>query len=111
MGDLLFNQVIPFIDEEGGGSAPGYLAAIDKVISRLPANAVIIPGHGEVTNLDGLKVFRKYIQDLVDAAKKAKAAGKTKEQFVNEIDFPQYKQWKGYEDRFKQNAEAAYDGA
>ena len=40
-------------------------------------NVVVIPGHGEVTDLAGLKAFRQYIADVVDAAAKAKAAGKS----------------------------------
>ena len=111
MGDLFFHKAFPFIDVKGGGSPNGYLTAIDKVISRIPADATIIPGHGEVTNLDGLKGFRKYLQELNDAAAKAKAAGKSKEAFVKELDFPAYKDWRGYPDRLKENAEVAYDEA
>lgn len=108
MGDLLFYKVIPRIDVEGGGSAKGYLAAIDGVVKKVPSDVTIIPGHGEVTDLVGVKVFVQYIQDLIDTAKKAKGAGKTKEQFLQEVDLPQYKEWTGYDSRFKQNAEAAY---
>lgn len=111
MGDLFFHKIIPLIDAKGGGSAKGYLAAIDKVISRLPADATIIPGHGEITNIDGLKTARKFIQDLNDAAAKAKAAGKSKDAFVNEIDLPAYKEWRGYDTRFKEDAGVAYDEA
>ncbi len=109
MGDMFFHKTIPFIDVEGGGSPKGYLTSLDKVIARVPANVTIIPGHGEVTDLAGLKGFRQYIQDLLDAATKAKAAGKSKEAFVKELDFPQYKDYRGYADRLKQNAEVAYD--
>ena len=108
MGDLFFHKVIPFIDVEGGGSATGYLKAIDLVLSRVPSDVVIIPGHGEVTDVAGLKEFRAYIQQIIELAKAAKAAGKTKEQFVKETDLPAYKEWRGYEDRFKENLEAAY---
>jgi len=111
MGDLFFNKVIPFIDVKGGGSARGYLTAIDKVLSRIPADVQVIPGHGEVTNIDGLKAFRQYIQALNDTAAKAKSAGKSKDDFLKEVDLPAYKDWNGYSDRFKQNAEAAYDEA
>ncbi len=111
MGDMFFNKVIPFIDVKGGGSANGYLTSLDKIMARVPQNVKIIPGHGEVTDLAGLKVFRQYVQDLVDAANKAKAADKSKEDFLKEIDLPAYKEWRGYADRFKDNAAAAYDEA
>jgi len=109
MGDDFFNKVIPFIDVSGGGSARGYLAALDKVIAKVPADAKIIPGHGEVTDLAGLRAFRQYIADVLDAAGKAKAAGKSKEDFVKDVDLPAYKDFGGYKDRFKDNAATAYD--
>ncbi len=109
MGDDFFNKVIPFIDVSGGGSAKGYLAALDKVIAKVPADAKIIPGHGEVTDLAGLRAFRQYIADVLDAAGRAKAAGTSKEDFVKDVDLPAYKDFGGYKDRFKDNAATAYD--
>ena len=109
MGDLFFYKVIPFIDVKAGGSPRGYIDAIDKVIASVPPDVKIIPGHGEVTDLAGLKVFRQYIADVVDAARKAKAAGKSKEEFLKTVDLPAYKSWDGYADRFKDGAAAAWD--
>jgi len=111
MGDDLFHKVIPFIDIAGGGSVKGYLAALDKVVARVPGDAVVIPGHGEVTDVAGIKAFRQYIADLLDAAQKARAAGKSKEDFVKDVDLPAYKDYQGYKDRFKANAGSAYDEA
>jgi cyclase len=111
MGDDLFNRVIPFIDVRGGGSVKGYLAALDKVLARVPADAKVIPGHGEVTDVSGIKAFRQYIADLLEAARKAKAAGKSKEDFVKEAELPAYQDFQGYKDRFKANVASAYDEA
>ena len=109
MGDDFFNKVIPFIDVKGGGSARGYVAALDKVLARVPPDVKVIPGHGEVSDLAGLKAFRQYVADVVDAASKARAAGKSKEDFLKDVDLPAYKDYGGYKDRFKDNAAAAYD--
>jgi glyoxylase-like metal-dependent hydrolase (beta-lactamase superfamily II) len=109
MGDVFFNKVVPFIDIAGGGSVLGYLTAHDAVIGRVPANVTIIPGHGEVTDLAGLRVMRQYIFDILAAARKAKTAGKSKEDFLKEVDLPAYKDYRGYADRFKDNCAAAYD--
>jgi cyclase len=109
MGDLLFNKVIPFIDVEGGGSVRGYLEAYKKVLDRIPPDTRLIAGHGETTDIAGGKVFEKFIQDLLDLASKAHAAGKSKDDFVKEADLPQYKDWNGYADRFKDAAAAAYN--
>ena len=111
MGDLMFNKVIPFIDVKGGGSVRGYVDALDRVASRVPANVTVIPGHGEVTDMAGIKALRQYIVDVLEAAAKAKKAGKSKEDFVKEVDLPAYKDWNGYKDRFKANCGSAYDEA
>lgn len=109
MGDLFFHRVIPFIDIRGGGSVKGYLAALDKVVGRVPADATVIPGHGEVTDVAGLRAFRQYIVDILEAARKAKAAGRSKDDFLKEVDLPAYKDYGGYKDRFKANAGSAWD--
>jgi cyclase len=109
MGDDFFNKVIPFIDVSGGGSAKGYLAALDKVLARVPPDVKVIPGHGDVTDVAGLKAFRQYIVDVIDAAARAKAAGKSKDDFLRDADLPAYKDYGGYKDRFKDNAAAAWD--
>jgi cyclase len=111
MGDLFFHKFIPFIDVGGGGSPHGYLTAIDQVIARVPADVTIIPGHGEVTDLAGLKGFRQYIAEVIDVAQKAKLAGKSKADFLKEVDLPAYKSYNGYDRRFKDNAASAYDEA
>ena len=109
MGDLFVHKVVPFFDVRGGGSPAGYLKALDAVIARVPADVTIIPGHGEVTNLDGVRALRQYVSDVIEAARKARAAGRTKEQFLAEVDLPQYREYQGYADRFKANATAAWD--
>lgn len=109
MGDLFFHKVVPFIDVKSGGSPAGYVKALDAVIARAPADVTVIPGHGEVTNLDGLRGLRQYVADVIGAARKAKASGRTKEQFLAEVDLPAYREYQGYGDRFKANAAAAWD--
>jgi cyclase len=111
MGDLLFHDIVPFIDVNSGGSVRGYLAAIDKVIARVPPDVTIIPGHGQVTDLAGLKAERQFIADVLAAAQAAKSAGKSKEEFLETVDLPAYKAYSGYKDRFKSSCAAAYDEA
>jgi cyclase len=110
MGDLFFNKVVPFIDTASGGSASGYLSAIDQAIAAVPADATVVPGHGEITDIAGLKAFRQYIADVIASAQAAKSSGKTKDQYLAEVDLPAYKDFNGYAQRFKSNASAAWDG-
>ncbi len=110
-GDLGFIKVIPVIDVKGGGSVAGYLAALDKVVARVPADVTIIPGHGEVTDVAGLRTLRQYVVDLLEAAAKAKKAGQSRDDFAKSVELPAYKDWNGYPVRFRSNAAAAWDEA
>ena len=111
MGDVLFHDIVPFIDVKSGGSVRGYLAALDKVIARVPPDVTVIPGHGHVTDLAGLKAERQYIADVLAAAQAAKTAGNSKTDFLKTVDLPAYKAYDGYKDRFKDGCAAAYDEA
>ena len=110
-GDLVWNRVIPFIDVKAGGSPGGYAAALDKVIQRLPPEVKVIPGHGKVMDLPGLRTFRRYIADLLDLAGKARTGGVSREEFLKSADLPAYRDYSGYAERFKDNSAAAYDEA
>jgi glyoxylase-like metal-dependent hydrolase (beta-lactamase superfamily II) len=110
MGDLFFNGWVPFVDVKSGGSPRGYLKALDAVMARVPADVVVIPGHGEVTDLAGLKAARAYMADVVALAEKARASGQSREDFIK-TDVPAYRAYPGYPDRFKDNLGAAYDEA
>jgi glyoxylase-like metal-dependent hydrolase (beta-lactamase superfamily II) len=110
-GDLVWNRVIPFIDVKGGGSPKGHAAALDEIIRRLPSDVKVIPGHGQVMDLEGLKAFRRYFADLLEAAGKAKSAGVPREEFLKTVDLPAYRDYSGYASRFKDNCAAAYDEA
>jgi cyclase len=109
MGDLYFNKVIPFIDVSGGGSAMGYIAALDKIAARTTASTIAIPGHGEVSDQFGVRRFRHYFSEIRDAARVAHEKGQSKEEFVKAIDLPEFQAFQGYPERFKENAAQMYD--
>ncbi len=109
MGDCYFHKVIPYIDQKHGGSVPGYLAFIDAMVGQVPADATFIPGHGEVSGLDGLQEFRQYIQDLRDLVAAEKKKGGKLEDAKTTLRLEKYKDWSGYADRFKDNVEAAWN--
>jgi glyoxylase-like metal-dependent hydrolase (beta-lactamase superfamily II) len=111
MGDNFFHKIVPYIDVGAGGSVPGYLAMIDRIAARVPANVTIIPGHGEVTDMAGLKSFRQELADVLEAARKARTAGMSRERFAKEADFSRFKSYRGFEDRFHLVLEAAWDDA
>jgi len=80
MGDDFFNGMFPFVDVDNGGSVKGMLAAVDKVLSTLPDDAKVIPGHGPLSDKAGLRTFAEVLRGTSGAVAKALAAGKTIEQ-------------------------------
>ncbi len=62
MGDLFFNGVIPYIDLQSGGSLAGMLENVEWVLSWLPEDSKIIPGHGPVAGKKELVRFRDFMK-------------------------------------------------
>ena len=73
-GDLLFVQHVPVLD----GSLVGWLKDLDG-LARIPAR-LVIPGHGPLTGVDGLKAFRQMLYDSADIVRRQMKEGKTLEQ-------------------------------
>lgn len=82
MGDNFFNGLYPVIDLSAGGTADGMIAAMDGVIARVDADTVIIPGHGPVSDVEGLKNFRNMLDTVNSRIRKAVAEGKTADEVV-----------------------------
>jgi len=84
MGDDYVTYGFPFIDVLAGGSVQGMIAACQKVIPLLPADVKVIPGHGEVSNLDEVREYTKMLQDTSAVVQKAIDQGKTLDQMKKE---------------------------
>jgi len=81
-GDLFFNERFPYIDLKGGGDVKGYLKSVNTIIKEYPSDAKIIPGHGNITNIEGYKVFAKMLEYSIARVEKALAEGKTEAQIL-----------------------------
>ncbi|MBI3131246.1 MAG: MBL fold metallo-hydrolase [Acidobacteria bacterium] len=62
MGDLFLNGLLPFIDLPTGGSLAGLLENTEWVLSWLPAEAKVIPGHGPVASKADLLRYRDFLK-------------------------------------------------
>ena len=72
-GDLFFNGRYPNIDLEAGGSVREWVAAIDRVL-ELDFERVI-PGHGPVTDREGLRGFQTFMRQLAEVGEEAARNG------------------------------------
>jgi glyoxylase-like metal-dependent hydrolase (beta-lactamase superfamily II) len=84
MGDIYRRPGFPFIDINGGGGIAGMIDACQAVLNTVPADARIIPGHGEPATVPDLRAYVKMLQDTRAAVAKAIKAGKTLAQMKQE---------------------------
>jgi cyclase len=80
MGDDFFVGAFPFVDRENGGSVRGLISNIEKVLSTVPDDAKIIPGHGPLSDKNGLRSFLDMLRKTIAAVEQGVAAGKSLEQ-------------------------------
>jgi cyclase len=80
MGDDFVTYGFPFIDIEGGGSINGMIDGVAQVISQLPPDVKVIPGHGPLSTLDDVRVYLALLKETRDAVQKALKEGKTLDQ-------------------------------
>jgi len=84
MGDDFFNGTFPFVDRENGGSIRGLIANLDKVIATVPDDVRIIPGHGPLSDKNGLRTFVAVLRATSAAVEAGIAAGKSLDQLKSE---------------------------
>ena len=83
-GDDFFTIGFPFVDLQSGGSVTGLIKSLDVIIGQVPADAKAIPGHGVVSDMNGLRKFRSALDEMVGVVRKGLAAGKSVEQLQKE---------------------------
>ena len=81
-GDLCFSSGYPFIDVAHGGSTNGMVEAADTILKIIDANTKLIPGHGPLTNREGLQKFRDMLAAVRDRIAKLVKEGKTLEEVL-----------------------------
>ena len=84
MGDDFVRYGYPFIDVNSGGSVQGMIAACEKIVAVLPADVKVIPGHGQLSNLDEVKDYIVMLKGTTAAVQAALKAGKTVDQMKKE---------------------------
>jgi cyclase len=95
MGDDFVRYGFPFIDVSSGGSVQGMIAAMEKATAQLPADVKVIPGHGQLSNLDDVREFTKMLKETSAVVQKALDQHKTLAQMKEEKILEPWKRWSG----------------
>jgi cyclase len=93
MGDDFFAGRFPVVDLEAGGDVEGMAKNVGDIISKLPAGVKIIPGHGPLSDVEGLKAFHQMLVQTTDIVRKRMKAGKTLDQIKAEGLPDEWKSW------------------
>jgi glyoxylase-like metal-dependent hydrolase (beta-lactamase superfamily II) len=84
MGDDFVTYGFPFIDVKSGGSLSGMIADLEKVLTLIPSDTKVIPGHGPISTPDDVRKFVDMLKDTRALVAKASAEGKTADQMKND---------------------------
>ena len=102
MGDLLFNRAHPNIDRVAGASTGSWITVLERVAKAHSNDAIFIAGHAKDNLAQCAKAdlmhFRDYLSACMDTARKAIAAGQSKEELQKMTVL------KGFEDNTSPNA-------
>lgn len=82
LGDLFWNGVYPFIDNENGGGIDGMIKADDAILAQLKDDVVIVPGHGPVGTKKELREFRDMLAAIRDNVAALKKQGKSRDEVI-----------------------------
>ncbi len=108
-GDAFINNWVPVIDAAGGGSTLEWLQFIDRGIQLVGENATMVPGHGAVGKASDVRRFRMYFTNMQENVRKVIAAGRTREQAMDEVTVPAYADLPGGAARIRMNVATVYD--
>ncbi|MEO5741008.1 MAG: MBL fold metallo-hydrolase, partial [Vicinamibacterales bacterium] len=108
-GDAFINNWVPVVDVAGGASTLEWLQFLDRGIQLVGENAMMVPGHGAIGKAADVRRFRMYFTNMHANVRKAIAAGKTREQAMDEITVPAYANLPGGAARIRMNVAAMYD--
>ncbi len=61
LGDLFWSPLFPFVDVENGGSVAGLIRNVERLMDLLPSTARLIPGHGVLSDMNGLQAYHRML--------------------------------------------------
>ncbi len=82
MGDVFNNTGYPFIDADNGGEIDGMIAFCRAILKELPRDATVVPGHGEITDVEAFERYVEMLQTVRDRIAAQIDEGKSLEEAV-----------------------------
>ena len=83
LGDVFNNTGYPFIDVESGGGIDGMIKFCESTLAEMGPNAIIIPGHGPVTDAAALSRYIYMLKTMRSRIASMIAEGKTLQEVID----------------------------
>jgi glyoxylase-like metal-dependent hydrolase (beta-lactamase superfamily II) len=82
MGDVFTPGGYPFVDADNGGDLDGMIAFCRAVLTELDEDAIVIPGHGQITSYAALARYVEMLQSIRDRIAALIESGASLEQII-----------------------------
>ena len=82
LGDVFNTSGYPFIDADNGGSLHGVIDFCAGVLEEIDATTVVIPGHGAVSDYQGLADYVTMLRTIRDRIQSLISTGASLEQVI-----------------------------
>ena len=82
-GDVFVTEGYPFIDVSSGGSIEGIINFLSKSLEKLKPGAIILPGHGEIANIQDVKDMIGMLETVRDRISKMIDEGKSLQEVID----------------------------
>jgi glyoxylase-like metal-dependent hydrolase (beta-lactamase superfamily II) len=83
LGDVFNNTGYPFVDVESGGGIDGMIEFCEQTLAEVGPDAIIIPGHGPVTDTATLARYVHMLKTVRDRVAAMIAQGKSLQQVMD----------------------------
>ncbi|MCY4337485.1 MAG: MBL fold metallo-hydrolase [Gammaproteobacteria bacterium] len=81
-GDIFFNGFYPFIDVSSAGSIAGVINSISALLELADDDTRIIPGHGPVTDKQGMQAYLEMLETVRARMRDLIAQGKSLDEII-----------------------------
>ena len=82
-GDVFVTEGYPFIDVSSGGSIDGIINFLSRSLEKLKPGAIILPGHGEIGNIQDVKNMINMLETVRDRISKMIDEGKSLQEVID----------------------------
>ena len=93
LGDIYLSESFPLIGIKSGARAQILVKNFKKILSILPEDTRLIPGHGRETTIDDLKNYIDMVETTIRIVRKEMEAGKSLEEIQNTDVLKDWGEW------------------